>query len=218
MTETTEIIFQNLFARLRSEAFGTDEQILPMSPWKWRQLEKYYGYACADLEPYDARTRYSFVNGFQEKRRQLLFDEERHAIDTSIETLNLLNLIIYNADQITHNGISLNGIVHLGNYLRTTGDKVDYVKLDAWLTRLFLRRIASLLSSALFYIYDFDLDELPFLYKKCPEVTSMVCRQITMSAEKGSLQNGVSTFRYSPLASLGIMWQKARNSLNSIEE
>lgn len=218
MTETSATIFYNLFARLRSEAFGTDEQVLPMSPWKWRRLATYYDYATASNEPYDEGVKYALVNNFQEKRRQLIFDEERHAIDTSTETLHILNLIIYNTNQIANGGISLPGTILLGQYLRTKGDKVDYVKLDAWLSRLFLRRMASLLSSVLLYIFEFDNDELPFLYKKCPEVTDLVCKQIAMPKPKGIIKRSSSTFRYSPLTSVGILWQKARTSLNSIEE
>lgn len=217
MEETQAIIFSNLFATLRSNNFGTDETLIPMSPWKQKQMERYLDVANLCPTPFDRNTTYHLVNPMQEKRRERIFDEERHAIDTSVETLHLLNLIIYNAHCIDTTGLSVSGIVLIGKYLRERGHLADYVKLDSWLKRIYLRNIASLISSALLYIFNFEADELPFLYRQYPEIEDILCKQILDTLATGK-QNRTSTWRYSPLSSIGIMTQKMRTSLANIEE
>lgn len=219
MNQTTDIIFDNLFARMRQEAFGTEESLKPMSAWKWRQLEKYMEAAMVGQEPYDSKITYHMINGTQEKRRERIFDGERHSIDTSIETLQLLNLIIYNIDCMNKSGLCIPSIIEIGKYLREQGHKVDYVKLDAWISKLFIKRMASLLSSVLLYIFNFEYEELPFLYKKRKEVRQLICDQLLSTVKTGVAQNSkTNTLKYSPLSSIGLAIQKARNSLDNLEE
>ena len=78
------------------------------------------------------------------KRLKKIKHDERHAIDTSMETLQLLDIIIFNVNHILAKGISVRGIIELGSYLRTRGDKVDFVKLETWLSKLHLQRMAQL--------------------------------------------------------------------------
>lgn len=219
MNKTADIVFDNLFAQLRNDAFGTNEETKPMSGWKWKQLEKYHQVATAEDVPYDNTVNYHLVNSIQEKKRERIFDGERHAIDTSVETLQLLNLIIYNIDCMNKSGLSLPGIVQIGRYLREQGHRVDYVKLDTWISKLFIKRMASLLSSVLLYIYNFESEELPFLYKKRPEVRKLIIDQLLSTVKTGIAQhNNTNTLKYSPLSSLGIAIQKARTSLDNLEE
>lgn len=80
-----------------------------------------------------------------------------------MDTLYLLRLIVGNINGMLSYGISLRGIVQLGNYLRTRGDKVDFVKLENWLRRLHIRRMAQLQGSILMRFFNFEQDELPFV-------------------------------------------------------
>lgn len=219
MTETSSIVFQNLFSKLRSESFGTNEELVPMSQYKHRQMVKFYDSAMMSPVQYDEHETYHLVNALQEKRRERIFDEERHAIDTSIESLKLLNLIIYNIYCFNDHGVNLRGIILIGKYLREKGHLVDYVKLDAWIKRLYVRRMASLLSSVLFYIFNFEKDELPFMYRKYKGVEQMICDQIEETSQTGRIQRKKATnLRYSPLSSVGNAWQRVRTALNNIEE
>ena len=68
-------------------------------------------------------------NGFLNRRLSKIQEDERHAIDTSIETIYLLRIIVANVNGMLANGINLRGIIQLEDYLRTRGDKVDFVKL-----------------------------------------------------------------------------------------
>lgn len=100
---------------------------------------------------------------FLNKRLIKIQQDEPHAIDTSMETIYLLRLIVSNVNAMYSGGISLRGIIQLGQYLRTRGDKVDFVKLDTWLTKLHIQRMAQLEGSVLIQFFNFEQDEIPFV-------------------------------------------------------
>lgn len=217
MTETTHLIFDSVYAKLRNDFFGEANLISPMSPWKTRRMEEYLAIALKDEQQYDNATTYMFANTLQEKRRKRIVDEERHAIDTSVETLRLLNIIIYNIERINTSSISIPGVIAIGRYLRTQGHHVDFVKLDTWISKLHIRNLSSLLSSILLYVFNFEQDELPFLYRKYKDAKSIVSNQIQNVHRTGKTRR-TSTIKYSPLSTAGVVMQKVKNSLNNIEE
>ena len=67
------------------------------------------------------------------RRLKRIIEKEMKNDDMSIETVDLLEIIIFNVNKLLNNGISLDGIIRLGKYLRKRGDKVDFVKLESWL-------------------------------------------------------------------------------------
>lgn len=91
--------------------------------------------------------------------------KERHSIDTSKITLDLLAIILQNTNAILRNGIRLRGITELGIFLRTKGQLVDFVKLEAWIQRLKLRKMSRLQASVLTQIFGFTQDEFPYIKK-----------------------------------------------------
>lgn len=97
------------------------------------------------------------------KRLDKIREGEIHAIDTSVETLNALNIILYNIYLLLNSGLSIGAILCLGKYMRTHGDKVDFVKLDTWLASLHIQRMAQLEGSILVQYFGFTTDELPFM-------------------------------------------------------
>ncbi|MBQ2525179.1 MAG: hypothetical protein II541_13340 [Prevotella sp.] len=56
-------------------------------------------------------------------------------------------------------------ITEIGSFLRTKGDKVDFVKLDNWLSSLHIQRMAQLEGSILISVFGFDEEEIPFVKK-----------------------------------------------------
>ncbi|MED9800962.1 MAG: hypothetical protein UFJ02_06020 [Prevotella sp.] len=151
-------LHRNLFAKLRAENFSTGEQMEPMTHFKHEKINRMMD-NIQNMPPGSVE----FNNYFLNKRFVKLQNDERHAIDTSVETLYLLRLIVGNINGMLSYGISLRGIVQLGNYLRTRGDKVDFVKLENWLRRLHIRRMAQLQGSILMRFFNFEQDELPFV-------------------------------------------------------
>lgn len=203
---------------MRRTAFNSEEESIPMSQWKWQQTELLMKKAEEEIEPYSCAERYHFVSKFQEKKRETIWHEEPHSIDTSTETLEFLNLIIYNVDHIERLGTSIPGIILIGQYLRQRGDRVDFVKLDNWISKLHIRRMSSLIGSLLMDIFGFDADELPFLYKKYKNTRTLVCEELQRKTAIGFVGKTTSLLRYSPFGAIGYWSQLTKNALDSIEE
>lgn len=112
-----------------------------------------------------------------------IVDGERHSIDTSIESLGLLQIIVFNVDTILNRGMCLAGIIQMGQYLRTVGDKVDFVKIDTWLLRLHIARMAELQGNILISVFGFEQDEIPFVHKPDREAYNITVRAVSYLAK-----------------------------------
>lgn len=153
-----DFLQRNLFIQLRSENFDSKEDTEPMTAFKKDKIGQMMK-NLDDIPPGEV----VMSNGFLNRRLDKIQNDERHAIDTSVETIHLLRLIVGNVNGILANGINLRGIIELGKYLRTRGDKVDFVKLERWLTKLHIQRMAQLEGSVLITFFDFEKDEIPFV-------------------------------------------------------
>ena len=100
-------------------------------------------------------------NSLLNRRLKSLIYNELHSIDTSIEALDLLKLIVSNSETMFTRGMNLGGIITMGEYLRTRGNKVDFVKLENWLNTLQLSAMAELQGNVLISVFGFEEDEIP---------------------------------------------------------
>ncbi|MDY6408675.1 MAG: hypothetical protein SPK71_02385, partial [Prevotella sp.] len=187
------VIEQNLFSLLRVGAFDDGNvSIVPMSTWKWNKMAYYaqvhgiWDYVRKGLDNYKAdnklNTPYNFGNrenktkdishnndNSQHQNKLLLkqyrsiIEKERHSIDTSITTLQLLEIIVFNSNELLNKDLNFNGIINLGHFMREKGNAVDYIKLESWLSQLRLTRMAQLEGSVLVSVLGFDADEIPFV-------------------------------------------------------
>lgn len=181
-------IQNNFTILLRAGSFGiTDTQLQPMSLHKWRRLLTLAsqmglsGYISAGMEllkedkmlpqqmlfsaekeKYD--TSHGHVYNFlMKKRLSNIKEQERHSIDTSIETLELLNITIANAHDIITHDLNITGVIAFGEYLKTKGDKVDFVKYEEWIKRIGIDQTVALLASLLMELFSFESSELEFM-------------------------------------------------------
>lgn len=107
-------------------------------------------------------------NGLLNKKYHKIIHNELHSIDTSVETLDILKLIVSNTNAMLNHGINLDNIIRLGQYLRKKGDKVDFLKLEGWMSSLHLQRMAQLQGSILIAVFGFEKDEIDFVKKEEP--------------------------------------------------
>ena len=91
---------------------------------------------------------------------------EYHSIDTSVATLNMLEIIIKNINSMTGVGIDMYSLIQLGLFLRQQGQNVDFVKLETWLGRLGIKKMVNLIGNMLILFFGFDDDEIPFVHGK----------------------------------------------------
>lgn len=118
-------------------------------------------------------------NRFLNRKLNKIRHDEYHSIDTSTDTLALLDIILFNINHILNYGISLRGILELGKFLRTRGDKVDFVKLETWLNALHIQRIAQLQGSILIEVFNFEQDEIPFVQEVERNSYALALRTLT---------------------------------------
>lgn len=107
-------------------------------------------------------------NGFLNARLKRIRENEPQSADASVETLNMLDIIVLATECTMTYGLSFATILRIGIYLRVDGDKIDFVKLENWLRKLNLTRMAQLEGSILIDIFGFEMDEIPFVNKMEP--------------------------------------------------
>lgn len=107
-------------------------------------------------------------NGFLNARLKRIRENEPQSADASVETLNMLDIIVQATECTMTYGLSFAAILRIGIYLRVDGDKIDFVKLENWLRKLNLTRMAQLEGSILIDIFGFEMDEIPFVNKMEP--------------------------------------------------
>ena len=217
MTPTKEIIFQNILIKIRNSNFNSKEDSIPMSPWKWRYMDDLL-LKIDGMTQYNNKEIYQFVSKIQEKRRESIYENERHSIDTSIETLHLLNLIVFNIRQVETNEISIPGIIALGKYLREKGQHVDFVKLEDWIRILNIKKLTSLLASFLVQAFNFEKNEVPFLYSEHKNANELLFNTLFIVDKKGGTSHPMRLFRYSKYGYLAYLRTKTKTLLESIEE
>lgn len=107
-------------------------------------------------------------NGFLNARLKRIRENEPQSADASVETLNMLDIIVQATECTMTYGLSFATIHRIGIYLRVDGDKIDFIKLENWLRKLNLTRMAQLEGSILIDIFGFEIDEIPFVNKMEP--------------------------------------------------
>ena len=261
------IITRNFFRLLRSGALNEYEPMEPMSAFKWRRLDQMVHAQHVERAalkgiknhqfdemmniPEDLANQTPGNSAHQEEPRlsnhylnfrlSRIENAERHAIDTNVDALNVLKIIVGNVSSMLNHGTMLSGIIELGSYLRNKGDKVDFVKLDTWLGKLQLRRMAQLQGSMLMSVFNFDQDELPFVRHVEAAANKLVLRSVTHSASdtaeewhfrqlsSGFVQNNSALLRrnlrrslryitYAPLETVSNFFNNFARSLQEIEE
>lgn len=266
-----DILKRNLFRLLRSGALNKFEVIEPMSVFKWNKLiqisiaqnltsilikgiknNQYEGKidipksvidSLTEIESTASEPLYApqLSNRLLNNRLLNIQKSELHAIDTSIHTLELLNIIVSNVHETLNNGLYMRRILDLGRYLRTQGDKVDFVKLDTWLNRLHISRMAQLQGSILIKVFNFEKDEIPFVVKIEPSATKLVNHTTDYTtinstqdwnfkqsktgfvtsnspALRRNIRRAIKYFNYAPIETMSNIFGNFAHSLTQIEE
>ncbi len=230
-----DFLQKNLFTKLRSENFNTQEVLEPMTTFKQKKIAQMMK-NLNDVPSGEVAMHNSFLN----RRLVKIQQDEPHAIDTSMDTIYLLRIIVSNVNAMYSGGISLRGIIQLGQYLRTRGDKVDFVKLENWLTKLHIQRMAQLEGSVLIKFFDFEKDEIPFvkivergaykltlrsLYYNIKDMEAIKFQQTqvgfvhtTGGTMRKNLRRSMRYFSYAPIETASNFFNNFFRSLSEIEE
>lgn len=104
-----------------------------------------------------------FSSIYLNRRYNKLVFNEIHSIDTSVNSLILLNKLIDNINAFLDCGVNIRKLADLGFYLRTCGNKIDFVKVDNWIKALKISNMCNLIACHLVFLFGFENGELPFL-------------------------------------------------------
>ena len=162
-------------------------------------------------------------------------------MDTSIETLHVLNIIVHNVEDTLNKGVVLRGIVDLGIYLRTMGHKVDFVKLESWLNRLHIESLAQFQGSILILLLGFEEDEVPFTKRIMGDAEKATLKSVERTAKdtsekwdfkqdkslwlhansgaiKQSMRRSFHYLLYAPIETISNLTYKFAKNLSELEE
>ena len=176
-----DIIKRNFFKLIRNGAFGENNNIEPMSNYKWKVLDKMAQRHGVELVIKKAKGSEELfgdilrvpdaglshmANSILNRRLQKIRDNEPTSPEASIETLNMLDIMVQTTEHLISQGLVLAYIIKMGMFLRMYGDRIDYVKLENWLHRLGISKMAEIEGSILIYMFGFEKDEIPFVYRQ----------------------------------------------------
>lgn len=180
-------------------------------------------------------------NRFLNSRLQNIREKEPLSEDASVETLNMLDIIVQATECTMTYGMSFATILRIGMYLRNDGDKVDFIKLERWLHRLNISRMAQLEGSILIEIFGFEMEEIPFVNHIEPNAgkyaiqalekpiridieewkinqKSMIFLSNNSKAMMKTIKNSMKYFFFSPIEASSNFLHKFVSSLSNLEE
>lgn len=187
------IIERNFYRLLRVGALHTEEQIEPLSAWKWSRLYQlsemhdvasiiYEGVvACqsqffvqvpeklleqwAKAVPHDESSENDLL--VADRLTNPILNRQLQSIldaeDSSIETRTALLHLTGIARFIMNAGIPVKRLTEQAVFLRQSGKQVDYSQLERWISQLKLGPMAQLSAVMLVQLMHFRPEELPFM-------------------------------------------------------
>ena len=182
MVEAQDVI--DIFLRGVSKHHGEKELNVPESVVEEAEKRLAEQHDSVDNKPSEVCMSFRLFDN----RLQQLLDDERHSIDTSVETMDLLRILVSNGQDFLNRGMSMKGLIRLGRYLRERGDRVDFVKLQRWLQRIHFQRMAQLQGSFLLSMFGFEADELPFVQHEEPQAYKLMVSSVGNLAKDTALE------------------------------
>ena len=202
------IIERNFYRLLRVGALHTEEQIEPLSAWKWGRLYQHsemHDVAFVTYKGIEACRHQFFVqipDALQEQwakavphdesyENQLLADNKltnpvlnrqlQDILDdegSNIETRTALLHLVGIARFIMNAGTPVKRLTELAVFLRQSGNRIDYTQLEGWIKRLKLGAMAQLAAVMLVRLMHFSPEDLPFMKPTTEEKMEKQIREI----------------------------------------
>ncbi len=193
------IIERNFYRLLRAGAFGTEEQIEPLSTWKWNRLyqlsemhdvapllykgierchDQFFLQIPAELLQHWSQAQ---CHGTDDENDMLapdhltnpLLDHKLQNIldqeDSNTETRTALLHLLGTSRFIMNAGIPVKRIAELGVFIRQNSRIIDYDKLKHWIEDLKLTSMVQLMAAMMVKLLAFEPDELPFMQQVTDE-------------------------------------------------
>lgn len=155
--------------------------------------ENKFPYAMADFD-FTKNTDGRFADFRLRRRLRNIVHNEIHSIDTSTATLALLFMLIDNVNGMIYGDIDFRLTIALGQYLRTDGDHIDFVKTEQWLRALGIRRPVNIIGSYLTVLFGFDEKEVQFMSKTDRSAAERAVRPLKFTLERASRETDIRDY------------------------
>lgn len=202
------IIERNFYRLLRAGAFGAEEQIEPLSAWKWKrlfQLSEMHDVApiinkgielCRDQFfvqiPPALMEQWSQAAGQKDDEENVLLEADHltnpvlnrklqgilDSEDSNIETRTALLHLLGIARFIMNAGIPVKRLAEMGIFWRQSGKRADWLMLKKWIEQLKLDSMAQLTAVMLVNLLNFQPEELPFMKPSTEEEMDKLIREV----------------------------------------
>lgn len=153
--------------------------------------EKY----CTSVTEFSRNSASKFANFHLNRKLKGLVYNEIHSIDTSTATLTFLFLVIDNINGVIYGGINFRLMISLGLYLRTYGDKIDFVKADQWLRQLGICRPANLIGCYLTNVFGFSENEVHLVSKNDKHALPKAVRPLRYTLDRASRESDTRDYQ-----------------------
>lgn len=196
---------------------------------------------CAQTHREMVRYPAELSNKFRNKKYIKLREDALDDSKVTIETVHLIDVLVYNIHQTLNTGISFPGLLEMGRTLRKPGNKIDYDKIDYFLNELHLGRIAQLEGCFLIVAFGFKPEEIPFVKEMEPKASDMLLESLHKGANaqavswnfsegrtgfvrdnnkalRKNLNHGLQFFRFAPSETISNFLGKLAKGLSEIEE
>jgi hypothetical protein len=239
------IIERNFFRLLRSGAFGSEEQIEALSAWKWNRLFQlsemhdvspiiYKGIErCSDQffvqvpealkqqwseatshdtdEGNDLLMANHLTNPVLNHKLQDILDSEDSNTETRTALLHLSGIVRF----IMNAGIPVKRVTEFGMFLRESSDRIDFITLGEWISKLKLEPMAQLTAVMLVKLMHFVPEELPFMKPITEEQMEQQLREMFQQknshAEEWYFSQGKNIFVHTSNSS-AMLWHVRRSA------
>ncbi len=202
------VIERNFFRLLRIGVFATPEPIEPLSSWKWRRLYQlslihgvanyvWQGIETSHNDPFVAlispqlkekwantiikteeteEDAQSLTNPLLDNKLQAIIDQESAKEETPTRVM-LLNMVRHTRI-ILNEGVSLLLLIELAQMIRQTGNKIDYDKLQIWISQLHMQPMADLQGTLLITLLGIRQNEIPFMKKSLDNTALQLTKEL----------------------------------------
>ena len=144
------------------------------------------------------------------------FGDEQQPFETFGPTLTLFQMLLQQSCDLITSGILLLDLIDLGSFLRNSGHRVDYIKLQGWIERMKMQRMTQIIAQLLCDLLSFTPDELPFTsLQRRYDLTSIIHEILTpssMRSKRMTFTQGSSGIFVHSSNSSAFMWHARRSA------
>lgn len=155
------------------------------------------------------------VNTVAKRRWEELREGEMNDLENiSDETLQLLDIIIMNADYAIDTQLNVEGILFLGRFLHMNKGLINSTKLNHWLKLTKMTSMANMQGTILTEFFDIPQDEIPFLTKPYHKAEDIFMKTLENTFEK----HRIPLFTCLKLAALETIYSRFSGAISIVRD